>query len=487
MITNGLGGRITKILIDLYSKTKSYIKIDNILSGAINETFGVNQGGVMSPFLFTEFLKDLGDHLGKSGVFITETDILNYLLWADDLFLISSTPEGLQKLLNNLYDYCKKWHLIVNTMKTKIMIYTHKRNESHDFYFNGQKVDNVEDYNYLGCLFHHKPSKSKKFQIDAMLDSARKALFKVYKYLKPFGQRLPTVACHLFDTLVKPVIEYGSEVWSPGTNLNEIDLFERKFLKNILGVREQTINIAVYGEFGRIPISYKIKEKAIKYFLRIHSNPVSPIISQAMESSKNLHKLGYSTWYGQVLNLIEEIKLQHLINPESPTKLSPKVKKLIKTSLFDQYKTIWTSANTVGHTKVEMYKSFKVELKPEPYLHLPHKNYRIMIARFRTSSHHLAIETGRHTKPLTPKNLRLCNFCQKGDIEDEHHALLVCDAYSIQRQNLLECMCKAIPNFNEYDSKEQLRLIICNDNSEVLTQLGKFLAEMQKVRTQLEA
>ena len=51
--------------------------------------------------LFTEFLKDLGDHLSKSGVFITETDILNCLLWADDLFLISSTPEGLQKLLRD--------------------------------------------------------------------------------------------------------------------------------------------------------------------------------------------------------------------------------------------------------------------------------------------------------------------------------------------------------------------------------------------------
>ena len=367
-------------------------------------------------------------------------------------------------------------------MKTEIMIYTHKKNESHDFYFNGQMVENVDKYNYLGCLFHHKPSKSKKFQIETALDSARKALFKVYQYLKPFGQKLPTIACHLFDTLVKPVIEYGAEVWSPGANLNEIDLFERKFLKNILGVREQTINIAVYGEFGRIPLSYKIKEKAIKYFIRIHGYQDNPILTQAMKIGRNLHKLGYTTWYGQVLNLINELKLDHLINPDTPTKVTPKIKKLIKSSVFEHYKTIWAGAIAMGHTKVETYKNFKTELKPERYLQLPQKNYRIMIARFRSSSHHLAIETGRHTKPLTPKNLRLCKFCNKGDIEDEHHALLICDAYLAQRQIFLESIHKVIPKFNEYDTKQQFRLILTNNNTEVITQLGKFLVEMQKVR-----
>ena len=238
IVQNGLGGKITRLLIDLYSKTKSYIKIDNILSGAIKETFGVNQGGVMSPLLFTEFLTDLGKHLAKSGVFITETEILSYLLWADDLFLISSTPEGLQKLLHDLFEYCKQWHLIVNTMKTKIMIYTNRKTTTtlKEFYFNGQKVDVVDKYNYLGCIFTQNPSKPKQVQINSSLDNARKALFKVYRHLKPFGQNLPTIACHLFDTLVKPVIDYGAEIWAPGANLDEIDKFERKFLKSVLSV-----------------------------------------------------------------------------------------------------------------------------------------------------------------------------------------------------------------------------------------------------------
>ena len=64
----------------------------------------------------------------------TEEDLqksLNALndYYADDMIIMSTTEEGLQKSLNALNDYCKKWKLNVNHKKTKWMIFSKASNK----------------------------------------------------------------------------------------------------------------------------------------------------------------------------------------------------------------------------------------------------------------------------------------------------------------------------------------------------------------------
>ena len=51
----GYGSKLLDIMIDMYSKTNSKIKWKNFLSDAFKDEFGVNQGGVTSPYLFKVF------------------------------------------------------------------------------------------------------------------------------------------------------------------------------------------------------------------------------------------------------------------------------------------------------------------------------------------------------------------------------------------------------------------------------------------------
>ena len=54
--------------------------------------------------------------------------------------------------------------------------------------------------------------------------------------------------------------------------------------------------------------------------------------------------------------------------------------------------------------------------------------YRYALTRLRTSSHRLAIETGRWTKPhSTPRFERKCQLCNT--LEDEFHFMLECPLY----------------------------------------------------------
>ena len=62
-------------------------------------------------------------------------------------------------------------------------------------------------------------------------------------------------------------------------------------------------------------------------------------------------------------------------------------------------------------------------------LHSKNLNHLTVLARLDISSHSLAIETGRHSKPKIEKENRLCNFCYLNEVEDEQCFLLRCTLY----------------------------------------------------------
>ena len=78
------------------------------------------------------------------------------------------------------------------------------------------------------------------------------------------GYLPPKISLKMFDTHILPILDYNSEIWFP--NKKEIDVLERiqlKFLKNLLGVRNQTSSVAVLADTGRFPLIYRQQATAI--------------------------------------------------------------------------------------------------------------------------------------------------------------------------------------------------------------------------------
>ena len=48
---------------------------------------------------------------------------MSMLLFADDTVIFAGTLEELQKLLDNLHEYCYKKHISINITKTKSMLF----------------------------------------------------------------------------------------------------------------------------------------------------------------------------------------------------------------------------------------------------------------------------------------------------------------------------------------------------------------------------
>ena len=80
---------------------------------------------------------------------------INHLLYADDMAILSLSSEGLRNSLNRLYMYCNKWKIGVNTVKTKILIFSTsgKLLKGYRFHYNGKIFEQVREFKYLGTTF----------------------------------------------------------------------------------------------------------------------------------------------------------------------------------------------------------------------------------------------------------------------------------------------------------------------------------------------
>ena len=125
-----------------------------------------------------------------------------------------------------------------------------------------------------------------------------------------------------------------------------------------------------------------------------------------------------------------------------------------------------------------MYRNIKSNLSFETYLlNVEIPEYRYALFRFRSSSHALNIETGRHFD--VPSEHRYCMLCSTGDIEDEFHFLLVCTTLS----NLRE---KCLPKFYCHDPDSyKFKTLLTSENKETHMMLAKYLFLGFKIRRQL--
>lgn len=49
--------------------------------------------------------------------------MINSLFYADDMVIFYDKIKELQRMINNLKDYCERWNLVINTSKFKIIIF----------------------------------------------------------------------------------------------------------------------------------------------------------------------------------------------------------------------------------------------------------------------------------------------------------------------------------------------------------------------------
>ena len=237
LINKGIGGKYVDILRGMYSNARSRVKWNSQLGRIFENIQGVLQGGVISPTLFKIFLDDLKDYLDKNKGITIDDVLICYILFADDLILVSETATGLQKLIDGVAEFCKQWHMIINLMKTKITIFNPRfvlPSDPNLFHFNGDTIQQDTNYNYVGINFSNH---TQRFELNTQsrYDKTTRATFAAKKLIyDTIGYNAsPSLLFKTFDAQILPIMEYGCEIFYPGKPICKFEtLHPNKHLNN---------------------------------------------------------------------------------------------------------------------------------------------------------------------------------------------------------------------------------------------------------------
>ena len=217
---------------------------------------------------------------------------------------MAESSDELQVALNSVQDYCKDWHLSVNTSKTKIVIFSRGKIRNLPlFTYNNDSIEVVYDFVYLGVKFNYNGTFKKA--ISKQVTQARRALYSMLAKAKKLKLSVD-IQCHLFDHLILPILLYGSEIWGY-EDISQIEVLHRKFLRTILYVNKCTPDCMVYGETGRGLILNHVKCRVISFWARILNGKEIKYSNILLKFISKLHKDELLEFNSSWLKFIENI------------------------------------------------------------------------------------------------------------------------------------------------------------------------------------
>ena len=84
-----IGNKMLNTIMSMYDKAK--VRVNNLGNSGdmIDSSYGVLQGGILSPKLFNEFLSDLPNYLKESNGVALSNLMLTHISYADDIILLA--------------------------------------------------------------------------------------------------------------------------------------------------------------------------------------------------------------------------------------------------------------------------------------------------------------------------------------------------------------------------------------------------------------
>jgi exonuclease III len=494
--TQGINGNFFSCIKNMYAKAMICVKTQNKLTPFIQAEMGVRQGDVLSPNIFKIFINDLPQFLitNDEGAPKLNKKGIHCLLYADDLVILSQSKADLQDKLTKLDKYCSKWGLQINVDKTKTIIFSpNKTHTIEHFKIDNTRVECVSEYKYLGVIFSNNGSFEPAQR--NLYGKGLKSYFKMSKLLSTEKTSVKTVL-HLFDHTIKPILLYASEIWGTfNTNLTRIKRnpqckLERaydkllaeglhiKMCRYLLGVNPKTSIDAIRGECGRFPLYIEIATNLLKYYHYIKTKGTE-LLKDALACLEGMFSTGVQCWLHSIHLILDELQLKNADICQPLGKWLPRARH----NLQAHYVRNWESRikdetqNSQGQgKKLRTYKKFKVVFGRETYLDtIRNKNIRRSIAKLRTSSHKLHIETGRYEKPYKTVALRTCNVCHNNEVEDEEHFLMTCSAYSAEREKLFILARKHCQNFDVLTPENKMIWLFSNENGMIIRSLAEYI------------
>lgn len=191
--------------------------------------YGVPQGSVLSPNLYSLFIHDI-PHL--------EDCLIS--LYADDTGISASSRfiKGLVKTLKRgaakLIKYYKRWKIRINPEKTAVVFHSRRKSKQlppSSIIINGSSIPVTANAKYLGVIIDNRVNF--KNHIEATVMKANNRGRMLYTYLRKHSFATKKLKLKLYKTYIRPILSYASPIisYAAQSNRNKLQICQNKFLR----------------------------------------------------------------------------------------------------------------------------------------------------------------------------------------------------------------------------------------------------------------
>ena len=210
----GVRGLVLQWITSWLSGRRQRVVVNGSYSGWSPVTSGVPQGSVLGPLLFIIYINDLDVGLvSKLSKFADDTKI----------GINAADPDQVRDLqgdLQRIGDWSETWQMPFNVDKCSVL-HVGSRNPVANYTLLGAPIRPTEEQKDLGVLI----TQDLKFSKQCI--AAERRANKILGYIKRiFQYRNRKVVLQLYNSLVRPLLEYAVQFWSP-TLRADVERLER--------------------------------------------------------------------------------------------------------------------------------------------------------------------------------------------------------------------------------------------------------------------
>ena len=192
---------------------KQFVHLDNYSSETSEMKYGVPQGSILGPILFTIYINDLP----------MATKLAKFFIFADDsnVMVEASSPSDLEQkcnlVLNTVHQWVSNNGLKLNIEKTNMLFFTNNnklKNHSLKVVLNGSEIKQKTEAKFLGVIMDSNLNWKK--HIEALRNKISRNAGVIWK----LSSILPKRALkHIYYSFIESHLSYCSAVWGATTSM----------------------------------------------------------------------------------------------------------------------------------------------------------------------------------------------------------------------------------------------------------------------------
>ena len=280
----GFPKHLVTLLQSLYVNQRAIIRWNGEHTSEFEIGKGARQGCIVSPHLFVTYTeKGMRDAEASSFGITVGGKAISNLRYADDTALIENSKEALEHLTKNVNEVGKQLNLKLNVKKTKLMVAGSVK-EEHNITIDGEKVEQVESFKYLGST--NTTTAACSGDIKSRIAIAKRRMIELQDIWNDRNLS-KDLKVRLVKALVWSALIYGAEAWTLfKSDENRIMAAEMWIWRRMLGVswKEKRTNASILSELDvQKELLGKIMTLKLAYFGHIMRGSGSPLTLQIVE------------------------------------------------------------------------------------------------------------------------------------------------------------------------------------------------------------